>query len=151
MLKAIVVLVSALGVAGLASAGGQGDIYKLRANLTPGAEVPKPEGVPAGARGVFTGRSVELANDKARLTWKLTFSSLSGKAVAAHIHLGRRGKAGGVLVALCGPCRSGTTGRAMITHVQHNKIEKGATYVNVHTPKNAAGEIRGQMRVTEVD
>jgi CHRD domain len=151
MLKVIVVVASALAVAGLASAAGQADIYKLRATLTAGAEVPKPKGVSAGARGHFTGKSVELANDKARLTWKLTFSGLSGKAVAAHIHLGRKGKAGGVLVALCGPCRNGQTGRATITHAQHDKIEAGLTYVNVHTPRNGGGEIRGQVRVTELD
>jgi hypothetical protein len=28
-----------------------------------------------------------------------------------------------------------------------DKIERGQTYVNVHTGKNPAGEIRGQVRV----
>lgn len=149
MLKSIgAALVAVLALAGLATAASQKDTYTIRAKLTARAEVPKPTGVPASATGVFTGKVVELANDKARLTWKLTFSHLSGKAVAAHIHMARPGKAGGVMVALCGPCKSGQTGKATITHAQVKKIEAGATYVNVHTPKNAAGEVRGQVKVT---
>lgn len=149
MLKSIgAALAIALALAGLATASLQKDTFTLTGRLTRGAEVPKPTGVPANARGLFTGKAVELANDKASLTWKLTFSHLSGKAVAAHIHLARPGKAGVVMVALCGPCRSGQTGRATITHAQLKKIEVGGTYVNVHTPKNPAGEIRAQIRAT---
>ena len=111
MLKGIVVAVAALTLTGMAFAS-QADTYKLRAAIRPGSEVPKPKGVPATATGLFTGKSVELANDKASLTWKLTFSHLSGRAIAAHIHIGRRGKAGTVLVALCGPCKSGQTGQS---------------------------------------
>lgn len=150
MLRGIVVAaVAALTLTGVALASSQADTYKLRAAIRPGSEIPKPAGVPAGATGLFTGKSVELANDKASLTWKLTFSHLSGRAIAAHIHVGRRGKAGTVLVALCGPCKSGQTGRALITHAQEAKIEKGIAYVNIHTPKNVGGEIRGQIAATE--
>jgi hypothetical protein len=150
MLKTLVAaLVAALTLTGLAIAS-QADTFKLSAKMKAGSEVPKPTGVPAAATGLFTGRSVELANDKARLTWTLTFSHLSGKAVAAHIHLGKPGKAGGVVVPLCGPCKSGQKGKAVIIHAQQAKFEAGAMYVNVHTDKNAAGEIRGQIKSTEV-
>jgi hypothetical protein len=149
------VLVVAAGVAlvltGLARAAPQADTYKLTSTLKARAEVPKPTGVPAGANGHFTGTVVELANDRARLSWHLTFSQLSGKAIAAHIHAGKVGKAGNVIVPLCGPCRNGQRGRATITHAQFRVIELGRAYVNVHTPKNAAGEIRGQVRSTEVE
>jgi hypothetical protein len=138
-----------LGLVGLASANATGDTYKVSAKLTARAEVPRPTGVPAGATGQFTGTAVELANDKARITWKLAFSHLSGKAIAAHIHAGKVGRAGPVLVALCGPCRNGQRGTATLTHRQFAKLEAGATYVNIHTPTNAAGEIRGQVKATE--
>ena len=143
----------ALGVtlAGLASASPQKDSYALRARLAPRFEVPRPTGVPARATGLFTGIAVELANDKARLSWRLSFSKLSGRALAAHIHKGRTGKSGPVLVALCGPCRNGQRGSATMTHAQLRVIERGVTYVNVHTPKNGAGEIRGQVRVSASD
>jgi hypothetical protein len=140
-----------LAFVGLASASSTAETYKLSAKLNARAEVPKPAAVPAGATGQFTGTAVELANDKARITWKLTFSHLSGKAIAAHIHSGKVGKAGPVLVALCGPCRSAQRGTATITHRQFAALETGRTYVNVHTPKNANGEIRGQVKSTETE
>jgi CHRD domain len=143
------VSVGALAFAGLGLAASQGDSYAVKASLNAGSEVPKPSGVPAGATGKFTGTAVELANDKARITWKLTFSHLSGQAIAAHIHLGKRGKAGPVALALCGPCRSGQKGKGMLTHAQLTKLEAGAGYVNVHTQKNAGGEIRGQLKLSE--
>ena len=150
MWKAVgVALLGAFVYSGIALAAPQKETYKLSANMTAGAEVPKPKNVPSAATGRFAGATVELANDKARLTWKLTFSHLSGKAIAAHIHLGRRGKAGNVMVPLCAPCRSGQAGKAVITHAQLRSIERGLTYVNVHTPKNAGGEIRGQVKAIE--
>jgi hypothetical protein len=151
MLKLFAVFaVGAAGlVAGLAIAAPGEDSYKVTANLKARFEVPKPQGVPTGATGLFTGRAVELENDRGRLTWRLTFTKLSGRATAAHIHAGRVGKAGAVLVALCGPCRSGQRGSKSITHAQLRSIRAGRTYVNVHTAKNAAGEIRGQVKASQ--
>ena len=150
MKKAIgAVALVALAFAGIALAAVQGDSYKVSATLKARTEVPRPAGVPAGATGSFTGTAVELANDKARVTWKLTFSHLSGRAIAAHIHLGKPGKAGPVALALCGPCRSGQKGAGLLTHAQFAKVEAGAAYVNVHTTKIAAGEIRGQIKVSD--
>jgi hypothetical protein len=153
MRKLLTVVVGATLVAAgfamaVALAAPQRDTFKLTANLKARSEVPRPRGVPAAATGVFTGTAVELDN-KAKVTWKLTFSHLSGKAVAAHIHAGRPGKAGAVMAALCGPCRSGQRGAASISHAQLRTIRNGAAYVNVHTAKNAAGEIRGQVKASE--
>jgi len=139
----------ALALAGLALAAQQNDTYKLTANLKARFEVPKTTGVPAGATGLFTGKIVELENDKARVTWRLSFSKLSGRAAAAHIHTGKPGKAGGVMLPLCGPCRTGQRGSSNISHAQLRKIRSGGTYVNLHTAKNAAGEIRGQLKASE--
>ena len=104
-------------------------------------------GVPAGATGRFIVTTVEPKTGKVKLTWKLTFSHLSGKAMQAHIHLGKPGKAGNVLVALCAPCKNGQTGKTTIARSIENDLEAGKTYVNVHTQKNPAGEIRGQIKV----
>jgi hypothetical protein len=143
------VAVIALAFAGLALAASQGESYAVSAKLRASSEVPKPGSVPAGATGKFTGTVVELANDKARITWKLTFSHLSGQGIAAHIHIGKPGKAGPVALALCGPCHSGQKGKGLLTHAQVAKIEAGAAYVNVHTQKNPGGEIRGQIKAIE--
>lgn len=150
MFKTVGVLAfGVLVLAGLALAAPQKDTYNLTANLKARFEVPKPNGVPTGAVGLFTGKAVETENDRARLTWRLTFSKLSGRAAAAHIHLGKPGKAGGVMLALCGPCKNGQRAAATITHAQLRMIRTGGTYINIHTGKNAAGEIRGQVKASE--
>ena len=66
-------------------------------------EVPKETGAPANASGKFT---ATLTGTK--LKWVLTFTHLTGKATAAHIHLGARGKSGAVIVPLCTPCKVST-------------------------------------------
>jgi hypothetical protein len=121
--------------------------YKLRATLNARSEVPAPKGAAKGA-GLFSGTLTETA-DRKTIRWKLTFSGLTGGAGAAHIHAGRPGHAGPVLVSLCGPCTSGQTGTAKVTEAIVKKLESGAAYVNVHTAKNANGEIRGQVKVSD--
>jgi hypothetical protein len=135
-----------LVVVAFATAAQRAEIYKVSAVLSPGVEVPKPKGA-VGGRGTFTGTYVENKTG-AVLKWKLTFSHLTGKALAAHIHNGKAGAAGPVVVPLCGPCHSGQTGTAKVTKATVAALEGHRAYVNVHTPKNAAGEIRGQVRVT---
>lgn len=142
-------LVAALALVGIASASPQKDTFALSAKLTASSEVPKPTGVRVGAAGAFTGTVVELENDRARLTWRLTFTKLTGRALASHIHAGKAGTAGAVLVGLCGPCRNGQRGTATMSHAQLRTIRTGRAYVNVHTAKNAAGEIRGQVKAKE--
>jgi hypothetical protein len=147
LLAGVLSAIAVLAVAAIGLAATQAENYKLSSSLNRGQEVPKPN-APKGAHGKFTGTLVEKGKG-AKLTWKLTFSGLSGKAAAAHIHLGKRGKAGPVAVPLCGPCRSGVHGKTTVTSKIEAAIESGKAYVNVHTAKNAAGEIRGQIKSTE--
>ena len=141
------VAVIALAIAGLATAATASETYKFKAKLTAGAEVPKPTGAPASATGTFTATTVEPKTGAIHMKWRLTFAHLSGPALQAHIHLGKPGKSGNVLVALCAPCKSGQTGTSVIAHGVEDQLEKGLTYVNVHTKKNLAGEIRGQVKL----
>jgi nitrogen fixation protein FixH len=140
------IAVAALVVVSLAAAKAS---YKITAPLNVKQEVPKQVVKAPNAKGSFTGTVVENGK-KATLKFKLTYSHLSGKATAAHIHLGKRGVAGNVLVPLCsGNCHSGMTGTAIFSKDVVDKIERGQTYVNVHTAKNPNGEIRGQVKVTD--
>ncbi len=123
----------------------QGKATPYAATLGARAEVPKATGVSSGAGGSF---SVTLTDKGGSYTatWKLAFHALTGKAVAAHIHQGKPGKAGPVLVSLCGPCKSGAHGSAKVSAAAAKAIKSGSAYVNVHTAKNANGEIRGQVK-----
>ena len=108
-------------------------------------ERPKPKGNVRRATGTFTG-TVSKLGTTGTLAWRLRFSGLTGRATAAHIHIAQRGRPGPVAVALCGPCRSGARGTANLTAALLTALEAGRAYVNVHTARNAPGEIRGQIR-----
>lgn len=137
---------TAFALAGLAFAAQQATTWKLSSTLKASSEVPKPTRVPVGATGTFTGTAVVNASGGARIAWQLRFSKLSGAAAAAHIHIGKVGRAGNVMVALCGPCKNGKKGSATVTKAQLATIRAGRAYVNLHTATNAAGEIRGQVK-----
>ncbi len=122
------------------------ETYSFKATLNSGQEVPHPK-APAGAAGTFVAKSTE-SGSTVSFHWVLKFHGLSGKAMAAHVHLGKKGKSGAVLVPLCGPCRNGQSGTVKIKSSVEDSLEKGLTYVNVHTAKNPAGEIRGQVKLT---
>ena len=136
------VLVAALVVAAVAFAA---VTYKVSATLKPGLEVPKPKGA-AGAHGSFTGTYVENAKG-ATLKWKLTFGGLTGPGLQAHIHQGKPGVSGNVIVPLCAPCKNGMTGTSHISKAVVHALEMHDAYVNVHTKKNPGGEIRGPVKV----
>jgi hypothetical protein len=113
--------------------------------LTSRQEVPKAKGNVKRATGSFTGTVAKLGTT-GTIAWRLRFSKLTGRAIAAHIHVGPVGRAGPVAVALCGPCRNGQRGTANLTAATLAGLEAGRVYVNIHTPKNPGGEIRGQIR-----
>jgi CHRD domain len=145
------VLTAALFVTGLWSGIGSArwsadaQAVGLTAALSAAKEVPKPTGVSSSARGSFSA-GFTRQGVRGTVSWRLTFSGLTGRAAAAHIHLARPGKAGGVAVSLCGPCRSGVRGTARVSARTVTALLGGGAYVNVHTAKNPAGEIRGQIR-----
>ena len=122
----------------------------ISTSLNSRQERPKPKGNVRRATGTFTA-TVTKSGTTGSIAWRLRFSRLTGAAVAAHIHIGQRGKAGPVAVPLCGPCRNGARGTANVTAAGLAALEKGRAYVNVHTKKNPAGEIRGQIRAVALN
>ena len=119
-------------------------VANANASLRASQERPKPKGNVRPARGAFTA-TVTRTGTSAVIAWRLTFSRLTGRGVAAHIHSGTRGKAGPVIVPLCAPCKSGARGRATVSASVLSALEAGRAYVNVHTKRNPAGEVRGQI------
>jgi CHRD domain/Cytochrome c len=148
-----------LAAAGLATAGDSGTraseartridpgSYRIKTKLTTKLEIPRPKGT-ARAVGVFTGTLKVVNGTKASVTWKLAYSHLTGPALAAHIHLGAPGKAGKIIVPLCGPCRSGRGGTRAVSAAAAAAMIAGKAYVNVHTKANPKGEIRGTVKAT---
>jgi CHRD domain len=121
------------------STGADATTTRLTAFLTVNQEIPAPRG--ARGSGTFTasvtGRTIRF---------RLNYRGLTGAAAAAHIHVAPAGRANPApAVTLCGPCRNGQTGTVTASAAVLRKILGGATYVNIHTPANGAGEIRGQI------
>lgn len=142
MRKLVVVAVTAAAAAlvsaALSFAAARSTVWT--AALSSGQEVPPQAVKDAAAHGLFKGTLSGTT-----LKWKLTFAKLTGPAAAAHIHMAAKGKSGAVVVPLCGPCTSGQSGTATITAAEMAAFKKHLLYVNVHTAKNPAGEIRGQL------
>jgi hypothetical protein len=113
---------------------------KMKATLNGASEVPPTTSAGKGTTDI----DYDAATKK--LTWKLTYSGLSGPATAAHFHgPAEAGKNAGVAVAIPGATASPAEGSATLTDAQAADLMAGKYYVNVHTAANPGGEIRGQV------
>jgi hypothetical protein len=114
----------------------------MKADLRGSNEVPPNDSKGAG--------SVDVTYDNAsnKLSWKGTYSGLSGPATAAHFHTGEPGKNGGVTVPIFagGAAKSPFSGSATLNDKQAADLMAGKLYVNIHTASHKAGEIRGQVK-----
>lgn len=112
-------------------------ITNLHATLAPAPSVTSM------GKGKMTGHY----NSKTHmLYWHVTYSHLSGESTMAHFHgPAKPGENAPVLVPISGKHASPMTGHAKITASQAKVILGGMSYVNVHSAKYPAGEIRGQV------
>lgn len=122
--------------------------------LTPGDEVPP---CPAAAPGAQGTANVTLSPDESSLTATVNHSGLSGPATAAHIHAGKAGVAGPVVLPFSGdlssPMNKTFTAADYVaaptappdfpSFIQ--SLKSGGAYINVHTAACKPGEIRGQI------
>lgn len=135
----------ALGLAGcdtmksMTGTGGGTDRYD--AALSAAQEVPPNPSTATGQAEVTYNR------DTSTMSYRVTYSGLTGPATAGHIH----GPAGpganaGVAVPFANTGTSPITGEVKLTPEQLNQLNSGQWYVNIHTARNPGGEIRGQLR-----
>ena len=134
IMLATLALGSAIAFAGPAFA------EKMTATLNGASEVP-----PNASAGKGTA-DIDYDAATKKLTWKLTYSGLSGPATAAHFHgPAEPGKNAGVVVAIPGATASPAEGSATLTDAQAADLMAGKLYVNIHTAASPGGEIRGQV------
>src|SRR5215470_13815096 len=134
------IMFATLAFAAAVAFAGPVSAEKLKAALDGKAEVPANTSAGKG--------TADLDYDAAskKLTWKLTYSGLSGPPTAAHFHgPAEAGKNAGVAVAIPNAGTSPTEGSATLTDAQAADLTAGKYYINVHTPANPGGEIRGQV------
>jgi hypothetical protein len=113
---------------------------KMKATLDAKSEVPATTSAGTGTADI----DYDAATKK--LSWKLTYSGLSGPATMAHFHgPAEAGKNAGVAIPITNATSSPAEGSATLTDAQAADLMAGKYYVNVHTAANPGGEIRGQV------
>lgn len=135
------ILGASLGAAAIALAG-CAELMALKnvdVSLS-GAEQVPPVSTAARGQGTFT------VHDDHSVTGSVTVSGLV--TIAAHIHVGARGKNGPVAIGLT---KSSDTvwvvpAGAKFNVEQYKAFRAGETYVNFHTAANKGGEIRAQLQ-----
>jgi hypothetical protein len=122
-----------------------------RAHVELAATLDVAQEVPAvGSPSTATGNANLTLEEDGTLTGEVSFQNLSGPPLAAHIHTGGVGVAGGILFPLDLTGVTGTSGTVTVatpafSTEQHQTLFKGGMYVNFHTAANPAGELRGQI------
>jgi len=113
---------------------------KMKATLDGKSQVPANTSAATGTADI----DYDPASKK--LSWKVTYSGLSGPATAAHFHgPAEAGKNAGVAVAIPNQGSSPVEGSATLTDAQAADLVAGKYYINIHTAANPGGEIRGQV------
>jgi hypothetical protein len=113
---------------------------KMKAALDGKAEVPANTSAGKGTADI----DYDPASKK--LSWKVTYSGLSGPATAAHFHgPAAAGANAGVAVAIPNATASPVEGSATLTDAQAADLAAGKYYITIHTAANPGGEIRGQV------
>jgi hypothetical protein len=133
-----VFFVAAMAVGALAGPAFAATIV-YKADLTSASEVPPNN---SGAKG-----QIEASYDTAskKLTWKGTYSGLTGPETMAHFH-GPAGVGVNAPPAVTVDAKAASfEGSATLTDSQAADLAGGKWYFNVHTDQNKGGEIRGQL------
>jgi hypothetical protein len=119
---------------------GQASAEKLKATLDAKSEVPATNSSGTGTADV----DYDAATKK--LTWKVSYSGLTGPATAAHFHgPADASKNASPVVPIPNIAASPVEGSATLTDAQAADLLGGKYYINIHTAANPGGEIRGQV------
>jgi hypothetical protein len=86
-----------------------------------------------------------LDTGKKTFSYKVTYSGLTGAAMAAHFHGPAAPGANAPPVIPIGKLASPMTGSAQLTDAQAADLTAGKWYFNIHTAAHPSGEIRGQL------
>ena len=82
-----------------------------------------------------------------KLDWTMTYVELTSRATGAHVHGPQTpgGNAGVLFDLAADGLKSPVTGSTVLSEAQLKYLLTGRTYVNLHTTRYPAGELRGQI------
>jgi uncharacterized protein (TIGR03118 family) len=116
-------------------------VLPFTVSMGPASEIPAVTTSSATGTGAF---SLEGSN----LSYYISFSGLSGPAIAAHLHAPANATNNtGVMIPFSPPSASAgvISGTVAMTPDQITNFVNGLCYANIHTTLNPGGEIRGQV------
>ncbi|QUD90438.1 CHRD domain-containing protein [Phenylobacterium montanum] len=116
------------------------------ATLTFSAPLKGGDEVPANATTGSGQVEASLDTDAKVLSYKVTYSGLTGAATMAHFHGPAAAGANAPPVITMMSLNSPITGSAKLTDAQVADLKAGKWYFNVHTQAHPGGEIRGQLK-----
>ena len=138
----ILAIAVAAAVVVFAAGAANATMFNVSATLTGPGENP-----PNTTTGTGMVRAM-LDTDLKSFSYTVTYSGLTGPAVAAHFHGPAAAGANAppiiTITDLASPIRATTT----LTDDQIQSLRAGQWYFNVHTAAHPGGEIRGQLAVT---
>jgi len=152
-IRSTLALAAVFGIAGCAhhmdmehhgSMATPSNVQVYTATLTPAEEVPPA----AESKGTGTAEvRIDMATNE--ITYKVTWSGLTGPATMGHIHgPAEKGKEAKPVVPFEGVAgKSSVEGKAKITPTQYGDLAADLWYVNIHSAKYPNGEIRGQLNL----
>ncbi len=118
---------------------GEGELY--------GGAFSGAQEVPPVASAAAGDAEVRYDPRSSLIHWRVTHSGLSGPLTGAHIHgPAGPGQNAGIVIPFGHLNSSPITGQARITPEQLGQLSSGQWYVNLHTARHPAGEIRAQLR-----
>ncbi|HWW47648.1 MAG TPA: CHRD domain-containing protein [Xanthobacteraceae bacterium] len=113
----------------------------MKVDMTGANEVP-----PVTTAGKGTA-DIDYDTATKKLSWKLTYSNLTGPPTMAHFHgPAEPGKNAAVAVPIPNLGPTTAEGTVTLSDAQAADLLAGKYYVNVHTAAHPAGEIRGQVK-----
>jgi len=116
------------------------ETVKLSAALDGAQESPP---VDTAAKGTA---ELTFDSESKKLEWTVDYSGLSSAPAAGHFHgPADKGANADVAVPFEGDLASPIKGSATLTDAQAADLLAGKYYINLHTPANKGGEIRGQV------
>jgi hypothetical protein len=133
---AVAILLSAGAAAGAA----QAETIHFAATLTGAGENPPNS---SQGKGELT---AELETAEHVLTYRATYTGLSGPATMAHFHGPAEPGHNAPPVVVVKDPSSPISGTAVLTPAQQSDLMAGRWYFNVHSQANPGGEIRGQVQ-----
>ncbi len=135
----LAVAVTLVGCAQMSSMMGSSSM-SMNSPLTGASEVPPVSTTGSGTVNATFNKETNV------LTWKVTYSGLSGPLTAGHIHgPAIAGANAGVVIPFTGSLASPFEGKATLTAAQVADLMAGRYYVNLHTAKHPGGELRAQL------